>query len=436
LAWTPPGSIELHNFYEIINASSITVFGVDVCLKNGTSCPGGVAGGNVTSLISGDQYILFSSSTDDITTTINESFLNNTIDDRDSDTTYSAGSNLSLIGTEFSLNTSSLKDWLDTLFHPIWDYDFNDLINVPSYALAIDVWNAISGNRTDIENDIISNWTDLETRKLNITDQRYNETTWVQSQGYLDSDDYINDSELPLENRTIVHCSNITGSASDLCVLVDTDTDTQKTTDDFYLYNDTTTIYFNESQLNNTITLFSNLSFNQSLTDVLYRQLDTEIAWTDLTNYPVACPAGTYLTELGDSVICTFALSSDVYINDSELPLANRTISHCSNITGSTSDLCTVVSYNESFNQSLTDELYTYIAGSNLTLTNKVFSINATSIFNWLSTLFQPLEDQRLSTDDNITFDTMTINEITIPSPDIDFKIKREGFDLCIGTCA
>ena len=84
------------------------------------------------------------------------------------------------------------------------------------------------------------------------------------------------------------------------------------------------------------------------------------------------------------------------YILTSSLPLENKTIIHCSNITGSASDLCTIVSGgNSSFNQSLTDLLYANITwnynqtiGAN-TYTN---SVNNT-LASWVSLIFVKITD-------------------------------------------
>ena len=84
-----------------------------------------------------------------------------------------------------------------------------------------------------------------------------------------------------------------------------------KNTNGFYLYNDTNTIYFNESTLNQTIeslgislgfnTSGGNSSFNQALTDTLY----ADIQWN--YNQTVLYTNGSYLNLTGN----TFALSPD-----------------------------------------------------------------------------------------------------------------------------
>ena len=53
---------------------------------------------------------------------VNETYLNETIDDRDADTTYTAGGNLTLTGTEFILNGTEITSWLDGIYQAIGTY--------------------------------------------------------------------------------------------------------------------------------------------------------------------------------------------------------------------------------------------------------------------------------------------------------------------------
>ena len=62
-----------------------------------------------------------------------------------------------------------------------------------------------------------------------------------------------------------------------------------------WFYDDGDVLTFNETQLNNTIS-------------------DREKNWTKLQNYPVACPAGTYVTQIDDSITCT-SISASSYDN-------------------------------------------------------------------------------------------------------------------------
>lgn|SRR3990167_8792899 len=56
-----------------------------------------------------------------------------------------------------------------------------------------------------------------------------------------------------------------------------------------------------------TIALLSdiNSSWNESRGNQLYRLNNSQISWSNLTDYPSECPANTYLTQLNDSVTCT-----------------------------------------------------------------------------------------------------------------------------------
>ena len=81
----------------------------------GVECSAAGAG-DITSVQGDDIYIYNGSNSGDVVLVLNETKLNITIDARDSDTTYTAGSNLTLTGTTFALNTSSVITWLDGLY--------------------------------------------------------------------------------------------------------------------------------------------------------------------------------------------------------------------------------------------------------------------------------------------------------------------------------
>lgn len=135
-------------------------------------------------------------------------------------TTLNAGSNISISGAGNSrtigVNTASLKSWFDTIYQAIG-----------SYVLTSDVSN-------------------LNVNKSNYWDNYDSPSGWDLN----DADD-LKIADLPLANKTSPHCSNITGAASNLCTLADTDS--QKSAGGFYLYNDTNSIYVNETRLNQTI---------------------------------------------------------------------------------------------------------------------------------------------------------------------------------------
>lgn len=108
------------------------------------------------------------------------------IADGDNDTLYTNGSGLSLVGTEFNHTDTSSQASSDnsgnTFIQDIILDTFGHITSIVTAGIDLsNVWSALLGNRTEIQADIIANWTDLEARKLNITDQRFNETTTILS---------------------------------------------------------------------------------------------------------------------------------------------------------------------------------------------------------------------------------------------------------------
>lgn len=111
-------------------ALPMTCNDTQVASYNGTSgdweCADASTGtGDITDVNTNGDYLTGGAITGSVNLLLNETKLNNTIDVRDSDTTYSAGSNLSLAGTVFSLDTSSVRSWLDTVYQTINDYFTN-----------------------------------------------------------------------------------------------------------------------------------------------------------------------------------------------------------------------------------------------------------------------------------------------------------------------
>lgn len=86
--------------------------GFDDFVDNTTS--GG--GGDITGVFTNGKYLYGGGGIGDLYIYVNETELNKTIDARDSDTTYSAGSNLTLSGTTFSLDTVGVRNWLDNVY--------------------------------------------------------------------------------------------------------------------------------------------------------------------------------------------------------------------------------------------------------------------------------------------------------------------------------
>jgi len=65
--------------------------------------------------------------------------------------------------------------------------------------------------------------------------------------------------------------------------------------------------------LNNLTVALQNNSLSANFSNVSVIRLD--LGWTNLTNYPIACPAGTFLTQLDDAIICT-SVDTSTYFNN------------------------------------------------------------------------------------------------------------------------
>ena len=190
------------------------------------------------------------------------------------------------------------------------------------------------------------------------------------------------------------------------------DTDTHLSADlDLYLYNDSTTISFNGTKLNVTIDSRAggdNASWNKTYADTLYSAIQWGYNQT-LAAYNL------WNTDWSSTYNETYAGSVN---NASYLSTYNATYD------------ASVA--NNTFNQSLTDTLYsgiewdynqslatftmwnstwdndtdtTYTAGSNLTLTDTVFSLNTTALKDWLDTIYSAIGSYFTSSDFQGAFD-------------------------------
>ena len=250
--FTPQGDINLRDTYDIINwnisSCSAGEF-VQGILSGGTwNCTSVGAVGDITGVLTPGPYLYGGCASGTCSIYENETKLNASIDARDSDTTYTAGSNMSLVGTIFSVNMTSVQNFFDSIYATISD----------ALTSATNFGGEVSGNASNI----------------------------VLDHDALD-DQYVELTDLPLANQTLPHCSNVTGSAFNLCVNPDT--------------------------------TIGNCSGDGSCTNIIYI---------------------------------------------SDLPLENQTISHCSNITGE--DVCT-------------DDDTTYSNGSGISLVGTQFNHSDTS---------------------------------------------------------
>jgi len=132
----------------------------------------------------------------------------------DTNTEYTAGQDLELSGTEFKTNRTSLQEWIATLFFPIWDYDYGDLINVPTKL-------------SDFIDDLgAGNWTADKTNYYTITDidgfNYYNGTnpqpvsnyTEDEIEAFIFDDDNTANLNMSNYNITAVDCIYFTSGGS------------------------------------------------------------------------------------------------------------------------------------------------------------------------------------------------------------------------------
>jgi hypothetical protein len=212
-----------------------------VCLQNGSNCPSGITDtqkGTFGIYLYNDSTLIY----------FNESRLNNTIDDRASGLGDNESWNQSLADNRYLFQDGSAEltsNWVvgafnitASWFKGAFDWVINAVGISPKY---------LSFNGTDLT---------FNETQLNVTiDDR--DDTIGNCSGDLSCSNIIYQSELPLANKTRIHCSNITGATSDLCTITP-GAGGGLYADGTYLYNDSTKIYFN------TTLAGANLSVNSS----------------------------------------------------------------------------------------------------------------------------------------------------------------------------
>lgn len=237
--------------------------------------------------------------------------------------------------TMFNALISNFNSWITNAVSDLQNYYSKTVIN-----------SLVTGNRTESEaalrTDIESNRSYLEDLKLNITDQRFNETdeiAAINTSQNIDNLGAVLNSELPLENQTIVNWQNITERPSGLD---DGDDDT-------------------------TYTAGANISLIGGAFSVNGTSLKI---WLD-TLYEVV---GSYLTN--DNFQTAFdANFSDKDTDDLSVGSTNRFDNQSWNESKADAKYAGIalVGDNESFNKSYTDSLYDPLGSANLSF-NKTFT--------------------------------------------------------------
>jgi len=193
----PQGDINLKDVY-IIKNWNISSCGegelVAGIFSNGSwNCTAtGAGSGDITGVLTPGDYLIGGCESGTCSIYQNETQLNATINDLNSGTNYSAGSNLSLIGTIFSVNMTAVESFFDSVYQSIGNYlttatnythlsNFTDDIGATTNHTSIvyDLWNTL-WNKVYIYTHL-SNFTDdigtyNETYDANILNKTFNQS--------------------------------------------------------------------------------------------------------------------------------------------------------------------------------------------------------------------------------------------------------------------
>jgi len=231
--FTPQGDINLRDTYSIKNAINLTIEDIVASgnitaayFCNSTSCydmAEMIAG---TTYYAGENYITLNGSNYFI---LNETVLNATIDARDSDTTYSNGSGISLVGTQFNHSDTSsqasddnsgntfIQDILVDAYGHITSI-VNAAVDFANYYLKTEVYNKTETyNRTEIDNNMSNYILTTSEGDLNVNAS----TWWAGVSGWVDDwliqtgDDLdFNDSKLSTTYYNATQSQTVAGTVN------------------------------------------------------------------------------------------------------------------------------------------------------------------------------------------------------------------------------
>lgn len=206
------------------------------------------------------------------------------------------------------------------------------LLNGTTITTAISgVNSAINGNISQTNTNIQNNWTDLETRKLNTSDQRFNETTYVLNKDYQNSTQ-VNQSIIDKVIQSFVKALGFYNTSE---VYNKTQIDNQIINNGSYFstYNSTyATWAYNQTPTAGSNITVSGRQVSLDTTNVLvwlstlfYRNnaniahsaynITTNVLFANqvnISNPPVECPSDTFMTRfLGTSSTCEAIVNID-----------------------------------------------------------------------------------------------------------------------------
>ncbi|MEA3329806.1 MAG: hypothetical protein U9Q06_03615, partial [Nanoarchaeota archaeon] len=200
-----------------------------------------------------------------------------------------------------------------------------------------------------------SNWYNHTADTFTLYNATWDNRGWVEAKGYLTAMindgltiNYQNISNLP----TCAGTDKLTYDGTTLSCANDVDTNTQKTTNEFYIYNDSTTIHFNETQLNATI----NAIAVTSESDPIFLNENASL-WSEAENKYNASYAGSlnnasYLSTY-NSTYSSFA-NNGVVIAGENITSGTITFARLPSLTDThTLNIANITDFNYNYNQSL-----------------------------------------------------------------------------------
>ena len=135
LSFTPQGDIDLRDIYNITGApyvNATTYYG------DGSQLTGLAGGGDINAVNTNGDYLTGGTTSGIANLLLNETKLNSTIELLDSDTTYTNGTGLSLVGTAFSITLSYFQGLFLELTGGVMTGDIdmsgNNILNVSNYT--------------------------------------------------------------------------------------------------------------------------------------------------------------------------------------------------------------------------------------------------------------------------------------------------------------
>lgn len=294
--FVPSGNIDGKGLYAIKNVTQLNLSFIYSKICFGVTCVNvsnfSSGGGSESTTVDGIYLFLTG-----VQVNFNQTLNNNTIDARFGTIATNLQSNISLVDARVtSLNTSKVEKSDFSTQNSSYFSTFWKLVDAQTQNTSIwaSIQNLISGNTT-AQTRIDS----LNTSKLDATDQRYNDTLRIDS---INSSLITQTARIDSINSTVVsQGTTIGGLYTNITVLETFRGNIYTNVSNLQNKPDNTGGWFNTSTY---ITTSLPVNITSTLTAFVVRG---NLTWSDLndSSYPSACPANTYVTQIGDGITCS-----------------------------------------------------------------------------------------------------------------------------------